>query len=163
MTEPDDAMWRALVDFRARHGRRWKETLWIKWMNGEDEFEPHSASLRKIRNHLGPSWLHNLNKPTLDAAERRLANLAKLPEMCGCHLPGTAEPIVITRGEPGYTPLPAGMTIEIINETFGATLPQIAAMQAGSMFGWHVPGADPDHYSQDGTLLPPSMDDGSGS
>lgn len=150
MTEPDDAMWRALVDFRIRHGRRWKETLSLKWMNGADEFEFYSSSLRMIRNHLGPSWLFDLKKAMLDAAERRLAILDRLPEMCASHLPGTAEAIVIKRGERGYWPLPEGMTVEGINTTFGASPAQIAAMEAGSMFGWDVPGADPDRYDADG-------------
>ena len=158
MNEPDDRMWLALVDFRARHGRRWKEALGIKWMNGEDELEPYSASLRSVRNHFGPSWLHNLRKATLDAAERRLANLAKLPEMCACHLPGMAEPIVITRGEAGYASLPDGMTVDLINTTFEVTPPQIAAMQAGSMFGWDVPGADAARYDHEGALLPRRSD-----
>ncbi|MDF0491457.1 hypothetical protein PX699_16770 [Sphingobium sp. H39-3-25] len=153
MTEPDDDMWRALVDFRARHGRRWKDQLSMKWMNGQDESEPLGGSLRRVRNHLGPSWLCDLEKSILDAAERRLANLAKLPEMCAAHLPGTDEPIVIKRGEKGYWPMPDGMTIEAINATFDATPAQITAMQAGSMFGWDVPGADPDRYDADGNLL----------
>lgn len=152
MTEPDDRMWRALIDFRARHGGRWKEELRFKWIYGKDDLEPHGASLRRNRNHLGPSWLHHLTASELDAAGRRLDNLAKLPEMCGAHLAGTGEPIVIKRGEKGYWPMPDGMTVETINETFGATPAQVAAMEAGSMFGWEVPGADPDRYSADGAL-----------
>lgn len=150
MTEPDDAMWRALIDFRSRHGRRWKETLSLKWMNGADEFEYYSSSLRMIRNHLGPSWLCDLRKATLDAAERRLAVFDRLPEMCASHLPDSGEPIVIKRGESGYWPLPDGMTVQGINTTFDATPAQIAAMEAGSMFGWDVPGANPDRYDDDG-------------
>ncbi|AMK23219.1 MULTISPECIES: hypothetical protein [Sphingomonadaceae] len=155
MTEPDDAMWRALVDFRARHGRRWKEALSLKWMNGGDDFEPFGASLRRVRNQLGPSWLCDLKKATLDTAERRLANLARLPEMCAAFLPSSGEPIVIKRGEPGYWPLPEGMTADRINATFDASPAQIAAMLAGSMFGWHVPGADPGRYDETGRPLPP--------
>lgn len=147
MTEPDDEMWRALLDFRARHGRRWKDQLSIKWMNGEDEHEPHGSSLRRVRNHLGPSWLVDLEKAVLDTAERRLAHLAKLPEMCATRLLSTSEPIVIKRGEVGFWPMPDGMTIDGINSLFGATPAQIAAMEAGSMFGWDVPGADPDRYT----------------
>ncbi|RJG53188.1 hypothetical protein D0Z70_17375 [Sphingobium terrigena] len=150
MTEPDDAMWRALVDFRARHGRRWKETLSIKWMNGGDDYEPFGSSLRMVRNHLGPSWLRDLKKATLDAAARRLAVLDRLPEMCATHLPETGEPIVIKRGETGYWPLPDGMTVDRINTTFEARPAQLAAMLAGSMFGWDIPGADPDRYDDDG-------------
>lgn len=74
ITEPTDAMWRALIDFRDRHGRDWKRELTIKWMNGEDGRERHSSSLREIRNHFGPSWLWDLEESLLDAAERRLAS-----------------------------------------------------------------------------------------
>jgi hypothetical protein len=42
-------MWRALLDFRARHGRYWKRALLAKWMNGSDELEPFSSSLRMLR------------------------------------------------------------------------------------------------------------------
>ena len=153
MTEPDDAMWRALIDFRARHGRRWKDTLSIKWMNGGDDYEPFGSSLRMVRNHLGPSWLCDLKKATLDAAERRLAVLDRLPEMCATHLPETGDPIVIKRGERGYWPLPDGMSVNGINTTFAATPPQIAAMLAGSMFGWDIQAADPDRYDGDGRPL----------
>lgn len=31
---------------------------------------------------------------------------------------------------------------------------QIAAMEAGSLFGWTVPAADPELYNDDGTLKP---------
>jgi len=70
--------------------------------------------------------------------------------MCATHLPETGEPIVIKRGETGYWPLPAGMTVDLINTTFEARPAQLAAMLAGSMFGWDIPGADPDRYDDDG-------------
>ena len=37
----------------------------------------------------------------------------------------------------------------------GVTKAQAAAMEAGSMFGWHVPGADPKNYDDNGLPLPP--------
>lgn len=152
MTQPDDQMWQALIEFRARHGADWKDTLSIKWMNGQDEYEPHSSSLRRIRNHLGPSWLCDLDEQTLDAAERRLDNLAKLPDMCACPHHETGEPIIIKRGESGYWPMPTHFTIAKVNADFEATPAMIAAMQAGAMFGWHVPAADPDRYDATGRL-----------
>lgn len=51
----------------------------------------------------------------------------------------------IHRGIPGYTPVPKlddQMAAEF-NAREGVTPAQAEAMQAGSMFGWHVPGADP--------------------
>lgn len=152
MDEPSIAMWRALLDFRARHGRTWKRALSLKWMNGGDDFEPFSASLRMVRNHFGPSWLYALRPARLDAIEKQIAIVDMLPEMCATHLGGTREPIVIKRGESGYWPLPDGMTVEEINTLFAATPAQIAAMEAGSMFGWTVPGADPARYADEGAL-----------
>lgn len=73
-----------------------------------------------------------------------------LPAMCATHLPSTHEPIVIKRGESGHWPLPDGMTIERINAVFHATPAHVAAMLAGSMFGWDVPGADPTRYDAQG-------------
>lgn len=144
MQEPDDRMWRALLDFRANHGRRWKDALTLKWMNGDDEREPHSASLRMIRNQFGPSWLWDLPRHHLDNAARRLANLEKLPDMCACPHPETGETIIIKRGETGYWPMPSLIAVDAFNASFNASPDAIAAMQAGAMFGWHVRAADPD-------------------
>jgi hypothetical protein len=49
----------------------------------------------------------------------------------------------IHRGIPGYTPV-IKLTDEMAERfNAGNTEAQIEAMQVGSMFGWHVPGADP--------------------
>lgn len=150
MTDPDDAHWRALVEFRARHGRAWRDTLSIYWMNGRDASEPHGAALRWIRNHLGPSWLCDLPDSDIETQALRLRLADTLPEMCATLLPSTLEPVAIKRGEKGYWPLPDGMTVECINEIFSATAAQIAAMEIGSLFGWDVPGADPSRYDETG-------------
>lgn len=39
---------------------------------------------------------------------------------------------------------------EAINAAAGVTIPQREAMQAGSMFGWHAPAADPKRYNAAG-------------
>lgn len=57
----------ALLDWRQRNGRRWKERLLLAWMNGADERDPHRSALRRIRNRLGPSWLVDLRPRDLDA------------------------------------------------------------------------------------------------
>ena len=150
MIEPNDDLWRALIDFRRRHGRYWKRALSLKWMNGGDDFERFSGSLRVIRNQFGPSWLYNLKPAIIDAAARRIAVFDSLPEMCATRLAGTGEPIVIKRGESGYWPMPGNTTIECLNALFDARPAQIAAMEAGSMFGWTVPGADPARYDDAG-------------
>lgn len=150
MDEPTIEMWRALLDFRARHGRYWKHALSLKWMNGSDEQEQFSASLRKVRNLLGPSWLYALRPAVLDAAARRIACFDRLPEMCATRLSKTGEAVVLKRGEAGYWPLPEGWTVERFNAAFAPTPAQVAAMEAGSLFGWDVPAADPANYDSAG-------------
>ncbi|WP_169833163.1 hypothetical protein [Sphingomonas panacis] len=48
--------------------------MWVIESSAPRLLETNSASLRNVRNHFGPSWLLDLKKATLDAAERRLAN-----------------------------------------------------------------------------------------
>lgn len=77
-----------------------------------------------------------------------------LPEMCFSVLPDTGALICIKRGESGYYPSDwntsdreRNMQIrDDANESLGVTTAQRQAMEAGSMFGWDVPGADPANY-----------------
>ena len=79
-----------------------------------------------------------------------------LPEMCFSVLPDTGALICIKRGESGYYPSDwstgdRARNIQIrddANESMGVTDAQRKAMEAGSMFGWHVPGADPAAYQK---------------
>lgn len=153
MEEPTIDMWRALLDFRARHGRYWKRPLSDKWMSGGDEVEHYSASLRMLRNQFGPSWLYALRLAVLDAAGRRIALLDRLPLMCATRHIETGEAIVLKRGETGYWPLPEGSTVERFNAPFEVTPAQIAAMEAGSIFGLDVPASDPANYDASGRPL----------
>jgi hypothetical protein len=68
LDELDDAMMSALLDWRQRNGRSWKQRLQIAWMSGADGSDRRSSSLRQIRNHLGPTWLDRLRPRDLDAA-----------------------------------------------------------------------------------------------
>lgn len=68
---PNAAQWIALLDFRDRHGRTWKNDLSLKWMNGQDERERHAPHLRAIRNHFGPSWLHDLKPAEVQRQRER--------------------------------------------------------------------------------------------
>jgi hypothetical protein len=56
---------------------------------------------------------------------------------------------VVTRDVMGHNPffgMPIAMeNIDEANKMIGVTTKQSEAMQIGSMFGWHVPGADPNH------------------
>lgn len=151
--EPTMDMWRALIAFRTRYGRIWKSALAMRWMNGTDENEPLGASLRELRNHFGPSWLHALRRRALDEAERRIALLDRLPVMCATRNLDTGEAIILKRGESGYWTLPEGFTIDSFNAALAPTPSQIAAMEIGSAFGWDVPGADPLNYDAEGRPL----------
>ena len=85
-----------------------------------------------------------------------------LPEKCFSYLESTGEMIVITKGEKGYIPTGASgenMTpresVDAANKAIGVTKAQEAAMVAGSMFGWQVPGADPKNYDEQGLPVRP--------
>lgn len=79
-----------------------------------------------------------------------------LPELCFSTLKSTGELIIIRRGESGYYRSDCNSTDRTINEEtanennqkLGVTAAQRCAMEAGSMFGWNVPGADPANYEQ---------------
>lgn len=72
-------------------------------------------------------------------------NFKKLPAMCAARLPGTEEPILIKRGEMGYWKAPR-LDVDGYNLRKGVNKYQVEAMLVGSMFGWSVPGANPDVY-----------------
>lgn len=87
---------------------------------------------------------------------------ASLPDKCFSYLESTGEMIVITKGEKGYTPTgiyPQDTSskegVAAVNEANGVTRAQEAAMVAGSMFGWHVPNADPKNYDEEGQPIRP--------
>ena len=82
-------------------------------------------------------------------------NLAKLPEFCYSVLYTTNELIILKRGEEGYyatdyAPAKNAAAAEewcnTANERIGVTKAQRKAMEMGSMWGFDIPGADPDHY-----------------
>lgn len=79
-----------------------------------------------------------------------------LPEMCFSTLKTTGDLICIKRGESGYYPSDwdthdkehnAELADEF-NEQLGVTMEQRKATEAGSMFGWNCPAADPKSYEQ---------------
>ncbi len=71
--------------------------------------------------------------------------LAKLPPHCFARTP-QGRTIRITRGEAGYEPVLSDLSPEMLNAqlTPPPTPEQVEAMVVGSMFGWNVPGADPE-------------------
>ena len=79
----------------------------------------------------------------------------QLPELCFSVLPSTGELIKISRGEKGYYPCydknaddPKSNRefADDRNAKLGVSKAQEQAMLAGSMFGWHVPAANPKNY-----------------
>ena len=76
-------------------------------------------------------------------------NLDQLPAICGARgIDGS--PIVITRNAAGFMAAPAWFYPEGYNDQRAITRQQVAAMFAGSMFGWHTPAADPGSYDRAG-------------
>lgn len=61
--------------------------------------------------------------------------------------------INVTRGEPGYDPIYTPLNAKELNDSIGVTPAHREALLHGSMFGFHTPGADPDHYDAEGNLL----------
>ena len=83
---------------------------------------------------------------------------AKLPEMCYGVLNTTNEIIVVKRGETGYYPTgwepakdrqAAEKWCNLLNERLEITQAQRIAMEVGSMFGFDVPGINPEYYEVD--------------
>lgn len=70
--------------------------------------------------------------------------LQKLPKVCGARLLTDKSSILIKRGESGYHPA-GNIDIVEFNRRHGITAKQVEAMLTGSMFGFHVPGANPDN------------------
>jgi len=89
-------------------------------------------------------------------------NLSKLPAKCYAVLLTNDHLIMIKAGESGYYRLPQDFPkrecainnlsmdqlAEAWNKEMGVTPAQREAMEIGSMFGWEVPGANPDIYNK---------------
>ncbi len=78
----------------------------------------------------------------------------KLPEICYSYLRTNNEIILLKNGEKGYyktdfalpkTREEAKAIVKDRNEKLGVSRLQRACMEIGSMFGFNVPGADPDN------------------
>lgn len=85
---------------------------------------------------------------------------AGLPDICMGICPGRPQAVFLKRGELGYYPseLPADdKIVNEQNEQLGVTRIQRTAMEYGSMFGWHIPGADPVAMGRIGAKLKAGM------
>ena len=92
---------------------------------------------------------------------------SSLPEQCYSALLDTGAVVILKRGETGYykTDIPfqdkesAKQLVAEYNTKLGVTKAQSEAMNAGSMFGFEVPGADPKNYDENGTPIKPKQKD----
>ena len=67
---------------------------------------------------------------------------------------GSDEVILVKKGETGFYPTALRGDREFVrglNEKLNVTPAQAQAMMTGSLFGWHVPGADPAAYEDSET------------
>lgn len=58
---------------------------------------------------------------------------------------GDSPVIGVRRGQTGYYPVWTNQTADELNQANGVTPAQREAMHNGSLFGWEVPGANPNH------------------
>ena len=97
-----------------------------------------------------------LNKSNTEEIETTFDGL---PEKCWAVLPPTNKLIMVKRGVKGYTPqredvIPWGPeNKDALNKRLGVTKAQENAMISGSMFGWHVPAANPANYDDEGNPI----------
>lgn len=77
----------------------------------------------------------------------------ELPEYCYVEDPVSEKAVRVVKGVMGYFPVESELSeksTKELNEGIGVTDIRIAeAMLTGSMFGWNVPGADPNNYDED--------------
>jgi len=80
-----------------------------------------------------------------------LAGEKGMPTHCYMNHPETGDAVMLRYAEKGYYPfqMPEGCSVEELNKAIGVTYAQQQAMEAGSMFGWRVPGADPKIYQKE--------------
>ena len=88
-----------------------------------------------------------------------------MSDLCYTYIKTRNEIGVIRRGETGYYKtdiaecnkignVADGMAfVEELNQSLGLTLGEVRSMEAGSMFGWECPAADPAHWNDDGTPI----------
>ena len=80
-----------------------------------------------------------------------------LPAMAYVKHPVTEKTVVILRGDNGYNGYKMAVTQgdpdEMNERLLKVTKAQSAAMMTGSMFGWHVPGANPAAYDENGVFI----------
>ena len=86
-----------------------------------------------------------------------------LPMVSAYQHPDSDKLIFIRFGQSGYWPssmlgvVNDELTADVWNTAHDITKGQAEAMFVGSMFGWHVPAANPEHYTDLGSPVLKSM------
>jgi hypothetical protein len=75
-----------------------------------------------------------------------------LPKFCYHTHPTTGKTVILQRGVVGYYDTGLDTPATVLNRHLGVTPAQAEAMFVGSMFGWEVPGANPEMYDENGKL-----------
>ena len=87
-----------------------------------------------------------------------------MKDLCYVYIQTKNEVGIVRRGETGYyktdlaqcnniKSISQGIAfVDELNEKLGLTKGEVHAMEAGSMFGWDVPAADPSRWNDDGTV-----------
>lgn len=146
-------------------------------MDNQDLLEEMAVLSRRKQDKDGLDWvcarddaideILEKHRDELEAAAEGKENLLGdirvhegLPEMCYSVLESTGALIVIHRGEQGYYPAAGSVEgsamnrwiADMRNKDLGVTKAQESAMSVGSLFGWHVPAANPEMYDEKGAL-----------
>lgn len=118
-------------------------------------FWGHYLSTREIAYE---DYQKRIEDEVQDVSERT-GKPALLPALCLSIEPSSGDLINIKRGVSGYFPSDWNehgnrrhnqVLADHYNKRRGVTKAQEEAMLAGSMFGWHTPGADPRSYDENG-------------
>ena len=86
----------------------------------------------------------------------KLAGDRGLPRYCYTHNSAIGEDVLLTFPERGFRTCREATkekSAAMLNRDLGVTYQQVAAMQAGSMFSWNVPAADPKNYDESGNPI----------
>lgn len=104
----------------------------------EPDFQDEYDGLKEFLNNLKEK--HGQYGTEFDVESDRWD---RLPRVCAVFEYTEQKPILIHRGEAGYTELPKDFDVACFNDQRGISEAQWQAMLAGSIFGWDVPSADP--------------------
>lgn len=78
-----------------------------------------------------------------------------LPEICFAMNDVNNKVVILKKGILGYFNYDnvSNSSVDELNDSIGVTKTQVAAMKVGSMFGWDVPGANPENYDEKGNYI----------